>query len=118
METKEQGMADGVEFEEGDQLAKIRSVNAENENALISELVDVTPEELQRAISTLTAENEALKKDAERLDWLDDVNRRSNERNGTTYGWKFDINHNRAALTDHNLPALSIREAIDKAKES
>lgn len=54
--------------------------------------------------------------DTERLDWLDDVNRKANERNSTKYGWKFDINHNRAALTDHNWPAVSIREAIDDAR--
>lgn len=57
-----------------------------------------------------------MREDAERLDWLESVNLRSNERNGTVYGWKYDINHNRAALTDHNLPALTIREAIDAAR--
>jgi hypothetical protein len=56
-----------------------------------------------------------VEKDAERLDWLDEINRQTNEHYGTTYGWKFDINHNRAALMDHNWPALSIREAIDAA---
>ncbi len=61
------------------------------------------------------AERDAQAKDAERLDWLDEVNRKTNERNGTRYGWKFDINHNRAALMDHNWPAKSIREAIDAA---
>lgn len=53
--------------------------------------------------------------DTSRLDWLDQVNANTNERNGTRYGWKYDINHNRAALTDHNWPPLSIREAIDAA---
>lgn len=54
--------------------------------------------------------------DRARLDWLDQVNANSNSRNGTTYGWRYDINHNRAALTDCNYPALSIREAIDVAR--
>lgn len=53
--------------------------------------------------------------DTRMLDWLDEVNRDANIRNGTEYGWRFDINHNRAALTDHNLPALDVRAAIQKA---
>lgn len=57
-----------------------------------------------------------LREDAERLDWLDRVNAETNARYGTVYGWKFDLNHNRAALTDHNLPALSVRAAIDAAR--
>jgi hypothetical protein len=56
-----------------------------------------------------------LRKDEERLDWLDAANKRTNERMGTVYGWRFDIKHNRAALTDHNLPALTVREAVDAA---
>lgn len=58
----------------------------------------------------------AAEEDAARLDWLDAVNLRTNERNGNVYGWRYDINHNRAALSDHNLPALTIREAIDSAR--
>lgn len=57
-----------------------------------------------------------VKADTDRLDWLDGVNKRANGRNGTTYGWKYDINHNRAALTDNNFPALSVRAAIDAAR--
>jgi hypothetical protein len=53
--------------------------------------------------------------DTDRLDFLDRVNANTNRRCGTTYGWKYDINHNRAALTDSNLPALTVREAIDAA---
>lgn len=52
--------------------------------------------------------------DSARLDWLDEANRRANARNGTVYGWRVDVNHNRMALTDHNLPALSVRQAIDE----
>jgi hypothetical protein len=65
----------------------------------------------------LERENAALRADKERLDWLDRVNENTNERNGTNYGWRYDINHNRAALTDCNLPALSIRAAIDAARK-
>ena len=53
--------------------------------------------------------------DSVRLDWLDEVNANSNERVGSDYGWKYDINHNRAALTDCNFPKLTIRQAIDEA---
>ena len=59
---------------------------------------------------------EQLLEDSARLNWLDEVNQRTNDRNGTRYGWRFDINHNRAALTDHNRPVLTVREAIDDAK--
>lgn len=54
-------------------------------------------------------------KDTARLNWLDEVNAKTNARYGTKYGWRFDLNHNRAALTDHNTPALPVREAIDAA---
>ena len=64
----------------------------------------------------LRLECEWLAEDRNRLDWLDQINRRTNEHYGTKYGWKFDINHNRAALTDHNFPVLTVREAIDAAK--
>ena len=57
-----------------------------------------------------------LETDKARLDWLDSVNLKSNERNGTVYGWQYDINHNRAALTDCHLPAFTVREAIDAAR--
>lgn len=60
----------------------------------------------------------ANRTDAERLDWLDRVNENANRHNGTVYGWRFDINHNRAALTDMHLPALTVREAIDRAMDS
>lgn len=54
--------------------------------------------------------------DTDRLNWLDSVMVNANARNGTCYGWRFDINHNRAALTNNNIPALNIREAIDAAR--
>jgi hypothetical protein len=53
--------------------------------------------------------------DTERLDFLDRLNTNMNRRYRTTYGWGLDINHNRTALTDCNLPALTVREAIDEA---
>lgn len=58
------------------------------------------------------------REDAARLDWLDAVNKSANDRNGTGYGWRFDINHNRAALSDHHVPALKVRQAIDEARAS
>lgn len=54
--------------------------------------------------------------DADRLDYLDTCNTGFNHRNGTRYGWKLDWNHNRIALTDHNLPPLTVREAIDASR--
>jgi hypothetical protein len=53
--------------------------------------------------------------DTRRLDWLDKVNQRTNARNGNRYGWRYDINHNRAALTDCNAPYRAVRQAIDDA---
>ena len=64
--------------------------------------------------ATLRQKLEEARKDAERLDWLDSVNKQTNERNRTTY---CDMNHNRFALSDHNFPALSVREAIDAARQ-
>lgn len=78
-----------------------------------------TPAYIRDAASMLTRQQALLDEAAEdkaRLDWLDAINLRMNERNGSVYGWRYDINHNRAALTDHNLPALTIREAIDCAR--
>ena len=56
--------------------------------------------------------------DAERLDWLDRVNQATNAHYRTRYGWKFDLNCNRASLTDHHLPALTVRDAIDSAMDA
>ncbi|WP_405079653.1 hypothetical protein ACI51Z_09225 [Pectobacterium carotovorum] len=55
--------------------------------------------------------------DTKRLDWLDAQNKRLNEYYGTSYGWKFDANFQRNAmmLNDSNYPALTVRQAIDKA---
>lgn len=73
-------------------------------------------QELEKERDRLQTELEVASEDSGRLDWLDQVNRRSNDQNNTVYGWKFDINHNRAALTDCNIPALTVREAIDAAR--
>lgn len=54
------------------------------------------------------------RKDKARLDYLDCLNDRLNERSMSDYGWKLDINHNRVALSDSNAPSLSVREAIDE----
>ena len=40
-----------------------------------------------------TAELDALRADAERLDWLDAMNRVLNRHYGTSYGWKLVTNH-------------------------
>ncbi|WP_186200615.1 hypothetical protein [Burkholderia gladioli] len=55
--------------------------------------------------------------DAARLDFLDAMNARKNEKNGTRYGWRLSENHNRIALEDHAWPAVSVREAIDAARK-
>lgn len=68
----------------------------------------------REALDGSSYETESRHPDTERLDWLDTVTERMNRRYGTVYGWRYDINHNRAALTDHNLPALTIRQAIDE----
>ncbi len=66
-------------------------------------------------IDRLRMDVAALRADEGRLDWLDLVNIKSNERNGTVYGWRFEQNHLRASLTDHHAPHKSVREAIDDA---
>jgi hypothetical protein len=73
------------------------------------------PRRVEKVVGGWRKKCDRLEADAARLDWLDAVNAKTNAGNGTTYGWKFDINHNRAALTDHNWPALKVREAIDAA---
>lgn len=62
-------------------------------------------------------ERDAFKFDKERLDFLDKINADANAENGTAYGWCFDVNHNRSEvrLSDCHVPALTVREAIDKA---
>jgi len=82
-----------------------------DEIAMLKAERDAYREGMRRVKLDLEEEQE----DTKRLDWLDEVTRKTNERNGTVYGWRFDINHNRAALMDHNWPALSIRQAIDAA---
>ena len=71
---------------------------------------------IARGLSAAKTGRDEVIEDTARLDWLDQANTRTNDRAGTSYGWKFDINHNRAALTDHNLPALHVRAAIDEAR--
>jgi hypothetical protein len=72
---------------------------------------------LRDELAAAQAELRTLREDRDRLDWLEGVTARTNARNFTTYGWRYDINHNRASLTDCNLPALSIRAAIDAASQ-
>ncbi len=68
-----------------------------------------------RVIDRLRVDVAALRADEGRLDWLDFVNIKSNERNGTVYGWRFEQNHLRASLTDHHAPHMPVRAAIDAA---
>lgn len=81
------------------------------------EFLKYAPTEIRLAFGNLRAENAELKRDKALLDWLDKINQQTNDQLGTTYGWKFDRNHLRATLSDHFLPALTIRQAIDAAKE-
>lgn len=65
--------------------------------------------------SRLAAAESALKaaeEDTRMLDHLDKLNTEANARNGTVYGWRLETNHNRTALTDHNVPHKTVREAI------
>lgn len=54
-----------------------------------------------------------LAEDTSRLDWLDAQTDGMNRGYGTTYGWKFHRSHNGMNLNDSNLPALTVRQAID-----
>jgi hypothetical protein len=54
-------------------------------------------------------------KDSDRVNWLDKKNAEMNARTNSNYGWKFDVNHNRIALTDCNWPNHTARQAIDEA---
>lgn len=55
----------------------------------------------------------SLNQDKLRLDLLDTVNAEFNKRNGTTYGWAVDWNHNRISLRDSDAMKKSVRQAID-----
>lgn len=63
------------------------------------------------------AELAKCREDAERLDFLDSMNMRKNAQNGTVYGWKLEENCNAIRLTDHNIPPLKVRSAIDAARK-
>lgn len=79
--------------------------------------IDMSHDDRRPAELYFPREIEAMQRDKERLDWLDKVNAELNERYGSKYGWRFDVNHNRASLSDHHHPPLSVREAIDRAME-
>lgn len=59
------------------------------------------------------AARQTVADDTERLDWLDRQTDAMNRGYGTIYGWKFYRSHNGMNLADSNLPALTIRQAID-----
>lgn len=75
-------------------------------------------EQLFDALTTQERANDTPGADAARLDFLDAMNKRKNERHGTLYGWRLTENHNRIALEDHNYPVLSVRAAIDAARDA
>ncbi len=49
---------------------------------------------LQGTVDTLESQIAELRKDRERLDFLDQCNKRLNARYGTDYGWQLILNHN------------------------
>lgn len=75
-------------------------------------------------LEELADENERLREDKARLDFLDACNQRLNSTYGTSYGWKLVMNHNvNRLMTGHHLDvdlndfevfgANSCRQAID-----
>lgn len=75
-------------------------------------------------VAELAEENERLREDKARLDFLDACNQRLNSTYGTSYGWKMVMNHNvNRLMTGHHLDvdlndfegfgAKSCRQAID-----
>lgn len=106
----------------GDLVDRLRELGAIDRTLLI-----VPHSLLTQAADEIARLREALGKDRDRLDFLDECNRRLNARYGTNYGWKLVLNHNvnRLFLGDHldvdlndshggkgKLP--SCRAAIDK----
>jgi len=69
-------------------------------------------------VADVLRERNALRKDAERLDYLDRRNAAKNKKHGTEYGWRLTENCNRIALEDHAWPPNSVRAAIDAAIEA
>jgi hypothetical protein len=72
----------------------------------------------EAAHAAVLADRKGREQDSKRLDWLDEQNRRKNERHGSRYGWQYSENHNRIALEDHGYPARPVRRAIDLAMAS
>jgi len=95
-------------------LAEAKRAEGYSDNTSFDEVWANVRAERDRLRALVAAD--PAKADTDRLDWLDAVNHRQNVRTGSNYGWKFDLNHNRAALTDNNAPGLSIRAAIDSAR--
>jgi len=81
-------------------------------------LIGGVPIKLATHIVRAVNAEEANRKDSERIDWMDAVNSNINNHYKTKYGWKWDVNHNRACLSDCNWPALTVRQAIDEAMNS
>lgn len=84
----------------------------------------------EREARAAEAELAALKRDKERLDFLDRCNAALNERYGTSYGWELILNHNVTRLmlgrlavdlndaVGGNAALPSCREAIDARMKS
>lgn len=88
--------------------------------------------ELKKFINAIASHFRAALADTERLDWLDECNRRLNESCGTVYGWRVILSHNVTRLMlespyvrefagvdlNDQEPSgkLSCREAIDAAR--
>ena len=51
--------------------------------------------------------------DTNRLDYLDQLNGKLNQKSGSKYGWRLEVNHNRVALMEHDPMKQSVREAND-----
>ncbi|MCY1393195.1 hypothetical protein D9M71_80830 [compost metagenome] len=104
----------------------ILALIAENERlrCQIAELRTVTRER-----DNLRAEVEILRKDKDRLDWFDRLNRSLNKHYGTSYHWKVVVNHNVNRLYLNSIRMVDMndaepyglstcREAIDAAMDN
>jgi hypothetical protein len=74
--------------EYGQSLVHIQARENMEENAAFIALANPSK------VLELLAENEALREDKARLDFLDEANARLNEQAGSKYGWELIFNHN------------------------
>lgn len=121
-ELKAGAWRDPISFEDAEKVADTPAVHEAIQNFSHDPSGDNGTEMVRTILEhgaalSLPRQKGDVEKDTLRLNWLDEVNQRSNKYNGTVYGWRYDINHNRAQLSDHHIPALSVREAIDQAMQ-